>query len=138
MSKLDNMIFQKFFKSKEFYILEKRHGSDIKCSGLFFMEEDVKTNWVNKKLDDLKITLPTNFKELEQFKEDHLRNCFLKMDKKAINYETQALHFSAHMFFKKPELKQVLHNLVKHFAFKNQSESKKTSRLHTVLSQKRK
>ena len=94
-SKLDNLIFQKM---KDFYILEKRRGSTIKCHGLSFTEEDVKTNWVNRKLDDLKITLPTNFEELEQFKDGHLIHCFLNMDKEAINYETRALHFSAHMF----------------------------------------
>ena len=40
------------------------------------------------------------------------------------------------MFFEKPEVKKVLYYLVKQFAFKNQSESKKTQRLHTVLSKK--
>ena len=58
------------------------------------------------------------------------------MDKEAINYETKALHFSAHMFFEKPEVKKALYNAVKKFAFKNQSDSKKTQRLHTVLSKK--
>ena len=46
--KLDNMIFQ---KSKDFYILEIRRGSAVKCSGLSFTEEDVKQtgstgNWM--------------------------------------------------------------------------------------------
>ena len=36
MSKLDNMTFQ---KSKDFYILEKRRGSDIKCSGCFLRKK---------------------------------------------------------------------------------------------------
>ena len=58
------------------------------------------------------------------------------MDKEAINYETKVLHFSAHMFFEKPEVKKALYNAVKKFAFKNQSDSKKTQRLHTVLSKK--
>ena len=133
MTKLDNLIFQ---KSKDFYTLEKRRGSSIKCFGLIFTEEDVKTSWVNRKLEDLKIVLPTNFEELEQFKDGHLLECFQNMDKEAINYETKALHFSAHMFFEKPEVKKALYNAVKKFAFKNQSDSKKTQRLHTVLSKK--
>ena len=58
------------------------------------------------------------------------------MEKEAINYETKALHFSAHMFFEKPEVKKALYALVKQFAYKNQSESKRTARLHTVLSRK--
>ena len=133
MTTLDNLIFQ---KSKDFYTLEKRRGSSIKCFGLIFTKEDVKTSWVNRKLEDLKIVLPTNFEELEQFKDGHLLECFQNMDKEAINYETKALHFSAHMFFEKPEVKKALYNAVKKFAFKNQSDSKKTQRLHTVLSKK--
>ena len=37
MSKLDNLIFQ---KSKDFYILEKRRNTTIKCVGLLFTEEE--------------------------------------------------------------------------------------------------
>ena len=133
MAKLDNLIFQ---KSKDFYTLEKRRGTSIRCLGLLFTEEDVKTNWANRKLEDIKIKLPTNFEELEQFKDGHLLECFLNLDKEAINYETKALHYSAHMFFEKPEVKKTLFHLVKLFAFKNQSESRKTQRLHTVLSKK--
>ena len=84
-----------------------------------FTEEAVKISWVNRKLDDLKIKMPTNFEELEQYKDGHLLECFLNMDKEAINYETKALHFSAYMFFEKPEVKKALYNLVKLFAFKN-------------------
>ena len=40
-------------------------------------------------------------------------------------------------FFEKPEVKKALHALVKQFVFKNQSDSKKTVRLHTVLSKKK-
>ena len=133
MSKLDNLIFQ---KSKDFYTLEKSRGLDNKCFGLMFTEEDIKTNWINRKLGDLKTSLPTTFEELEQFKNGHLLECFLNLEKEAIDYETKALHFSAHMFFEKPEVKKALCGLVKQFAFKNQSESKKTARLHTVLSRK--
>ena len=109
MAKLDNLIFQ---KSKDFYTLEKRRGSSIKCFGLIFTEEDVKTSWVDRKLEDLKIVLPTNFEELEQFKDGHLLACFQNMDKEAINYETKALHFSAHMFFEKEEVRQASDTIV--------------------------
>ena len=79
MTKLDNLIFQ---KSKDFYTLEKRRGSSIKCFCLVFTEEDVKTSWENRKLEDLKIVMPTNFEELEQFKSGHLLECFQNMDRK--------------------------------------------------------
>ena len=60
MSKLDNIIFQ---KSKDFYILEKRHDATIRCIGLLFAEEFVKANWVNRKVADLNLKLPTTFEE---------------------------------------------------------------------------
>jgi len=116
--------------------LEKRRGLNIKSFGLMFTEEDIKTNWINRKVGDLKISLPTTFEELEQYKDGHLLECFLSLEKEVMDYETKALHFSAHMFFEKAEVKKALLSLVKQFAFKNQSESKKTARLHTVLSRK--
>ena len=67
---------------------------------------------------DVTQPLPINFEELEQFKNGHLLNCCLNMSKEAINYETQVLHFSTHMFFEKPENKKELHTLVKQFVFK--------------------
>ena len=56
--------------------------------------------------------------------------------KRAIDYETKALHFSAHMFFEKPEIKKELHSLARNFSYKKFMESKKTAKLHTVLSRK--
>ena len=58
------------------------------------------------------------------------------LDKEAIDYETKALHFSAHIFFEKPEIKKELHSLVRNFAYKNFMGSKKTSKLRTVLCKK--
>ena len=113
MAKLDNLIFQ---KSKDFYTLEKRRDTSIRCLGLLFTEEDVKTNWANRKFEDIKIKLPTNFEELEQFKDGHLLECFLNLDREAINYETKALHFSAHMFFEKEEVKRDFNMILQNFA----------------------
>ena len=105
--------------------MEKRRGLSTKCFGLVFTAEDVKTSWVNRKLDDLKIKMPINFEELEQYMDGHLLDCSLNMDEEAINYETKALHFSAHMFFEKPEVKKALYNLVRLFAIKNQYKNKR-------------
>ena len=80
MSKLDNIIFQ---KSEDFYILKKSCNTTIQCLGLLCAEEDVKLNWVNRRLEDLNIELPTTFEELEQFKKGHFLHCFLNMDKEA-------------------------------------------------------
>ena len=120
MSALDNLIFQ---KSKDFFALEKRNGYTSKCYGLLYTEENAKLNWINRRLGDLYINLPQSFEELEQFKDGHLLECFRCLSKDAIDYETKALHFSAHMFFEKPEIKKQLHSLVRNFAYKNFTES---------------
>ena len=84
----------------------------------------------------MNINLPQSFEELEQFRDGHLLECFKCLSKDAIDYETKALHFSAHMIFEKPGIKNQLHSLVRNFAYKNFIESKKTTNLHTVLSKK--
>ena len=48
---------------------------------------------------DLNLKLPTTFEELDQFKCGLLLNCFLNLNRGENNYETQALHVGAHMFF---------------------------------------
>ena len=133
MSMLDNLIFQ---KSKDFFILEKRNGGSPRLYGLMYTEENAKLNWINRRLGDLPVNLPQSFEKLEQFKDGHLLECFRSLSKEAIDYETRALHFSAHMFFEKPEIKKQLYSLVSTFAFKDFSASKKTAKLHTVLSKK--
>ena len=97
MSKLDNLIFQ---KSKDFFTLEKRSGNSPKCFGLIFTEENAKLNWINRRFGDLNINLPQSFDALEQFKDRHLLECFKCLSRGAIDYETKALHFSAHMFLR--------------------------------------
>ena len=69
----------------------------------------------------MNLKLPTTFEELDQFKCGLLLNCFLNLNRGENNYETQALHVGAHMFFSIHQKK------------KNQSERKKTGRLHTVF-----
>jgi hypothetical protein len=91
---------------------------------------------MNRKLGDLPVNLPQSFEQLEQFKDGHLLECFRCLSKEAIDYETRALHLCAHTFFEKPEIKKQLYALVSTFAYKNFSASKKTAKLHTVLSKK--
>ena len=76
------------------------------CYGLLYTEENAKLNWINRRLADLNINLPKSFKELEQFKNGHLLECFKCLSKEAIDYKTRALHFSAHLFFEKPDIKK--------------------------------
>ena len=104
--------------------------------GLLYTEENAKLNWINRRIGDLNFNLPQSFEQLEQFRDGHLLECFKSLSKEAIDYETRALHFSAHMFFEKPEIKKQLYALVNAFAYKDFSASKKTTKLHTVLSKK--
>ena len=125
ISTVDNLVFQ---KSKDFFSLEKRKGNSPKLFGLMYTEENAKINWTTRRLGDLPINLPRSFEELEQFKEGHLLECFRNLSKEAIDYETKALHFSAHMFYEKPEIKKQLYAMVNRFAFKNIKSSKKTAK----------
>ena len=54
----------------------------------------------------LKLKAPVNFQELVNFSDSSNLECFKCLEKEAINYETSALHISAHMFFEKTEVKQ--------------------------------
>ena len=98
-----------------------------------FKEAGVKINWVNRKLEDLNISLPTTFESLEQFKDGYLLECFLNLDKEAFNYETRALHFSAHIFFKKPEVKKALYALVSNFLIKINWKEKELQGSHGAI-----
>ena len=69
MSSLDNLIFQ---KSKDFFILEKRNRGSPRLFGLMYIEENAKTNWINRRLGDLPVNLPQSFEKLEQIKDGHL------------------------------------------------------------------
>ena len=77
--------------------------------GLVFTEDIAFKNWLNRKPEMLKLKAPVNFQELVDFFDSSNLECFKCMDKEAINYETSALHISAHMFFKKTEVKQKWH-----------------------------
>ena len=70
-----------------------------------------------RRFGDLHINLPQSFEELEQSKDGHLLELFKCLSKEAVDYETKALHFSAHMFFEKPEIKKEVHSLVWNFAY---------------------
>ena len=70
-----------------------------------YTEENTKLNCINRRVGDLNINLPQSFEELEQFQDGHLLECLKCLSTDAIDYETRALHFSAHLFFEKPNQK---------------------------------
>ena len=86
-------------KSKNFFGLEKKKGFTMKCFGLIYSEETAFKNWLNRKPEDLGLILPRSFQELEEFTGASNLQVFKCFDMEAINYETNAAHLSAHMFF---------------------------------------
>ena len=80
----------------------------MKCFGLIFTEDKAFKNWVSCKPEDLGFISPTSFQKLEEFVGGSNLEVFRCLDNEAINYETNALHLSAHMFFERQEVKQKL------------------------------
>ena len=81
--------------------MEKKKGNVMQCFGLIFTEDTSFKNWLNRKPEDLGFILPTNFQELEDFDGGSNLEVFRCLIKEAINYETSAIHLSAHMFFER-------------------------------------
>ena len=89
----------------------------------------------NKVVVDLGLILPRSFQELEEFTGASDLQVFKCLDMEAINYETNAIHLSAHMFFKRTEVKQKLNMILQDFAFKS-GTNKKVLKLCTTLNKK--
>ena len=98
LSKVNTILNQ---KCKNYYVLEKRTGFTHKCFGLIFSEDTAFKNWLNRKPEDFGVILPSSFQEIENFEDTSNLSVFKCLDKEAINYETTALHISAHMFFER-------------------------------------
>ena len=68
--------------------------------------------------------LPKSFEELENFVDGSNLEVFRCLDKEAINYETNALHLSADLFFERQDVKQKFVNILQDFAFKSGANKK--------------
>ena len=78
---------------------------------------------------------PSTIQELENFEGASNLVVFRCLDKEAINYETNALHVSARMFFERSEVKQTFNLVLQDFAFKS-GANKKVLKLCTTLNKK--
>ena len=67
---------------------------------MIFTEDTSFKNWLNRKPEDLGFILPKSFEELENFVDGSNLEVFRCLDREAINYETNALHLSAHVLQK--------------------------------------
>ena len=100
-----------------------------------FTENTAFKNWLNRKPEDLGLISPSTFQELENFEGASNLVVFRCLEKEAVNYETNALHISAHMFFERNEVKHAFNLILQDFAFKS-GANKKVLKLCTTLNKK--
>ena len=116
--------------------MEERKGNKMKCFGLQYTDDVSFKNWLNRTPQPLKLWCPSEFQELLDFTDSSNLECFMNMDKQAINYETSVLHISAHMFFENAEVKQRWQSILNEFAFES-GANKKAFKLQTTMNKKR-
>ena len=104
----------------------------MKCFGLRYTDDISFKNWLNRTPEQLSLWQPSEFQELLNFTDSSNLECFMNMEKEAINYETSVLHISAHMFFERTEVKQMLQSVFNEFAFKS-GANKKAMKVNTTL-----
>ena len=105
MNKIDLLIMQ---KSKLFFQLEKKKGMHINMAGLIHTEEESVNGWINRSAKDIKFRKPKTYAELETWDNGHTYECFHNLDIEVINAEIRALHFSAHLFYKRSQDQNVV------------------------------
>ena len=102
LNKIDLLIMQ---KNKLFFQLEKKKEMQINMARLIFSEKEAVNGWINRSTRDIKFRKSKTFAELETWDHGHLYECFHNLDIEVINAEIKALHFSAHLFYEKTEVK---------------------------------
>ena len=80
---------------------------------MIFSEDTAFKNWLNRQREDLGLILPASFQDLENFEGASNLEVFRCLDKGAINYETNALHISTHMFYERSEVQQRLNMILR-------------------------
>ena len=102
---------------------------------MIFSEDTEFKNLLHRKPEDLGLIFPASFQELENFEGASNLEVFRCLEKEAINYETSALHVSAHMFFERNEVKESFNMILQDFAFKS-GANKKVLKLCTTLNKR--
>jgi hypothetical protein len=116
--------------------LEEKKGNRMKCFGLRYTDDISFKNWLNRTPEQLGLWHPSEFQELLNFTDSSNLECFMNMEKEAINYQTSVLLISAHMFFENAEVKQKWQSILNEFAFKS-GANKKAFKLQTTINKKR-
>ena len=105
-------------------------------AGLMFYEEESISRWINRFAKDIKFRSLKMFAELEVLNNGHNYECFQSLDIEVINAEITALHFSAHRFYKKTEVKNKLLSIIQDFALSKDFTLLKMGKLANSATQK--
>ena len=84
-----------------------------------FTEVDSIVNWINRSAKDIKIKMLVDSAQWEEMNYRHNFECFPNLDTDAITAETKVLHHSAHLFYKRPEVKNKVHVLIHNYVVLN-------------------
>ena len=123
-------------KSKLFFQIEKKKGLSVNMTGLLFSEEESVKGWINRTEKDIKFKKPNTYAELETYDYGHTFECFHNLDIEVINAEIRALHYSAHLFYEKTEVKTKMLSLIQDFAIAKSYEFLKLGKLSSLSTQK--
>ena len=133
MNKIDLLIMQ---TRKLSFQLEKKKGLQINMAGLIFSEEESVNGWINRSTRDIKFRKPKTYAELETWDHGHTYECFHNLDIEVINAEIKALHFCAHLFYEKTEVKTKMLSVIQDFVTAKNYERLKIGKLSSPSTQK--
>ena len=88
----------------------------VNMVGLMFSKEESINGWINRSEKDMNFRKPKTLSELETWHKGHTYKCFHIVEIEVINAETKALHFSAHLFYEKTEVKTKMLSILQNFA----------------------
>ena len=99
--------------------MEKQKELNVNIAGLMLTEEDTRVNGINRSAKDINIKMPADFAQLEEMNYGHNFECFHHLDIDGINAEAKGIHHSAHLFYKRPEVKNKVHVLIHNYVVLN-------------------
>ena len=105
-------------------------------AGLMFTEEESVNGWINRSKKDIGFRKPKTFEELLVLDNGHTYECFHNLEIEVINAEIKALHYSAHLFYEKAEVKQKILQVINNFAIAKNYELLRCGKLTNSSTQK--
>ena len=123
-------------KSTLFFQLEKKKGLNVNMAGLMFTEEESVNRWINRSTKDIRFKKPKMFEEVLALDNGHTYKCFHNLEIDVINAEIKALHYNAHLFYEKAEVKQKMMQVINNFAIARNYDLLRCGKLTNSITQK--